>query len=277
MEYGHFFSAIGTKTTVIQRPYRVVPDEEPEISDLLKSELEKRMKIYTGYEAIEARQEGAVKMLVGKNLQDGTTKEFSAEALMVATGRVSNANLLKPENTGINLNEHGFIKVNEYLETSKKNIFAFGDTIGEEMFKHVANYEAGIAWHNSVHDHKIKVDFSVAPHAVFTHPQVASVGLKEEEAKQKYKILVGRAYYRDMAMGAVLGFPEGFVKVIVESQTGKILGAHIIGLEASVLIQEIVNAMVSGKGDFAPIVQAMHIHPALSEVVQNAFGSLQPA
>ena len=275
MEYGHFFSAIGTKTTIIQRPNRLVPEEEPEISDLLKSELEKRMEIFTGYEAIEAKQEGNVKTLVAKNRLDGSIKEFQAEALMIATGRVSNAYMLKPEKTGVALDERGFIKVNEYLETSKKQIFAFGDCIGKQMFKHVANYEAGVAWHNSLHDHKAKMDYSAAPHAVFTHPQVAAVGLKEEEAKlQGYKILVGMALYKDTAMGAALGFPEGFVKVVVEQQTGKILGAHIIGPEASILIQEIVNAMVSEKGDFGPIARGMHIHPALNEVVQNAFGNL---
>ena len=119
------------------------------------------------------------------------------------------------------------------------------------MFKHVANYAAGIAWHNSMHDHKVKADFSASPHAIFTHPQVASVGLKEEQSKQQnYNILVGRAYYRDTAMGAAMGFPEGFVKVVVEKETGKILGAHIIGPEASILIQEIINAMVVGKGRF---------------------------
>jgi mycothione reductase len=275
MEYGHFFSAIGTKTTIIQRPYRVVPEEEPEISALLKAELEKRVEIFTGYEAIEVRQEGAVKTIVTKNRQDGSTKEFSAEAIMVATGRIPNSDTLKPEKTGVKLDERGFIKVNDYLETSKKNIFAFGDAIGKQMFKHVANYEAGVAWHNSIHDHKVEVDFSAAPRAIFSHPQVASVGLKEEDAKQqKYKILVGKALYKDTAMGAALGFPEGFVKVVVEQKTGKILGAHIIGPDASVLIQEIVNAMVSGKGDFSPIAQGMHIHPALNEVVQNAFGNL---
>ena len=89
---------------------------------------------------------------------------------------------LKPEKTGVKLDEHGFIKVNEYLETSKKNIWAFGDAIGKQMFKHVANYEAGIAWHNAIHDHKVKVDFSAAPHAVFTHPQIASVGLKRRRS-----------------------------------------------------------------------------------------------
>jgi mycothione reductase len=275
MEYGHFFSAVGTKTTIIQRPYRVVPEEEPEISALLKTEMEKRMEIFTGYEALEVRQNDALKVLVAKNRQDGSLKEFSAEAIMVATGRISNASNLKLEKTGVKLNEHGFIVVNDYLETSKKNIFAFGDVIGKAMFKHVANYEAGIAWHNAIHDHKVKVDFSAAPHAIFSYPQVASVGLKEEEAiEQKFKILVGRAQYKDTAMGAALGFPEGFVKVIVERETGKILGAHIIGPEASILIQEITNAMVTEKGDFGPIARGMHIHPALNEVVQNAFGNL---
>jgi dihydrolipoamide dehydrogenase len=197
---------------------------------------------------------------------------------MVATGRISNADILKPEKTGIQLDDHNFIKISEYLETTKKNIWAFGDAIGVQMFKHVANYEAGIAWHNSLHDHKAKMNFSAAPHAVFTHPQIASVGLTEEEAKrQKYKVLVGVAFYKDTAMGAAMGDVDGFVKVLVENETGKILGAHIIGPEASILIQEIVNAMVSETGTFAPIAQGMHIHPALSEVVQNAFGSLRPA
>jgi mycothione reductase len=274
MEYGHFFSAIGVKTTVIQRPSRVLPEEEPEISDLLKIELEKRMEIYTGYEALEAKQDGTNKTIVARNRQDGSIREFSAEALMVATGRVSNVAALKPEKTGVRLDEHGFIQVNEYLETSKKNIFAFGDCIGKQMFKHVANYEAGIAWHNFNHDRKATMNFSASPHAVFTHPQIASVGLKEEEAKRGYRILVGMALYKDTAMGAALGFPEGFVKVIVEQETGKILGAHIIGPEASILIQEITNAMVSGTGDYGPIARGMHIHPALNEVVQNAFGNL---
>ena len=278
MEYGHFFSGIGTKTTILQRPYRVLPDEEPEISDLLKKEMQQRMEIYTGYEAIEAKQEGTQKALIARNRQDGSQKEFSAESVMIATGRVSNADILKPEKTGVELDERGYIKVNENLETSKKNIWAFGDAIGIQMFKHVANYEAGVVWHNAIHDHKVKMDFSAAPHAVFSHPQVASVGLTEEEAKQqKYKILVGKALYSETAMGAAMGFSEGFVKVVVEGETGKILGGHIIGPEASILIQEIVNAMITETGNFAPIARAMHIHPAMSEVVQNAFGNLIPA
>ncbi len=274
MEYGHFFSSIGTKVIIVQRASRLLPEEEPEISNLLRHELEGRMDIYTDHEAVEVKQEGALKTLVAKNRIDGMQREFQAEAIMIATGRVSNADVLKPEKTGVKLDDHNYIAVNDFLETSKKHIYAFGDAIGKQMFKHVANYEAGIVWHNSTHDHKVKIDFLTAPHGVFTHPQIASVGLKEDEAKQHYNILVGSAPYRDTAMGAAMGSPEGFVKVIVEKETGKILGAHIIGPEATVLIQEITNAMISGTGDFGPVARGMHIHPALNEVVQNAFGSL---
>ena len=277
-EYAHFFSNMGTKTTIIQRPFRLLPDEEPEISDLLKRELEKRMEIHIGQEVVGANEEGGTKTVTARNREDNSLKQFSAEALFIAAGRVPNSDILKPEKTGVKLDEHGYVKVNEYLETSKKNIWAFGDAIGREMFKHVANYEAGIAWHNAVHDHKVEMDYSAAPHAVFTHPQVASVGLKENEAKQKgYKILVGKALYRDTAMGGAMGEPEGFVKVIVERETGKILGGHIIGPEASTLIQEIINAMTTETRSYAPIARAMHIHPALSEVVQQAFGNLRPS
>ena len=278
VEYGHFFSGINTKTTIIQRPFVLMPKEEPEISDLLKKELEKRMAIFTGFEVKSMEQVGNEIRVVARNRKDGSLQEFTSEAVMIATGRVPNSDLLKPENTGVKLDQRGYVKVNSYLETSRKNIWAFGDAIGKKMFKHVANYEASIAWHNSIHKHKTEVDYLAAPHAVFTHPQVASVGLKEAEAKkQGYNILVGKAFYKDTAMGSAMGEPAGFVKVVVEKETGKILGGHIIGVEASVLIQEITNAMVTEDGSFLSIIRAMHIHPALSEVVQNAFGNLRTA
>jgi dihydrolipoamide dehydrogenase len=275
MEYSHFFSSIGTKTTVIQREDRVIPNEEPEVANLLKNELGKFVDIYTGFDAVEVTQNGSKKTLVVRNRTDGIQREFTAEALMIATGRISNADMLKPEKTGVKLDSRGFIEVNEFLQTNKPDIYAFGDAIGRQMFRHAANYEAGVVWHNANHKHKVPMDFTATPHAVFTHPQIAAVGLKEEEAKQRYKILVGKAFYRDTAMGAAMGNPEGFVKVIVEQETGKILGGHIIGPEAAVIIQEITNAMASGNGDYSPIARGMHIHPALNEVIQNAFGALQ--
>ncbi len=274
MEYGHFFSGIGTKTTIIQRLERLLAEEEPEVSELLKSEAEKRMEIYLNTDAIEVTQKENQIVVTIENRLDGTQKTVTADAVMIAAGRTPNAASFHPEKTGVQLDQHGFIVVDDYLQTTKKNIYAFGDAIGKQMFKHVANYEAGVVWHNFQNDeHKVKMDFWATPHAVFTHPQIAAVGLKEEEAKQYHNVLVGRAEYKDTAMGAAMGEPEGFVKVLVEKETGKILGAHIIGPEAAVVIQEITNAMATG-GDYGPIARGMHIHPALNEVVQNAFGNL---
>lgn len=278
VEYGHFFSSIGTDVTMIQRNPRLLPEEEPEISELIEKEMGKRLKIFTNHEVVEVREKNGVRTAVARNRGDDSVKEFSGDALLVATGRVPNSDLLKPEKTGVKLDERGYVVVNEYLETSKKNIWAFGDAIGKEMFKHVANYEAEIAWHNAIHERKVKADYSAAPHAVFTYPQIASVGLKEAEAREKgFKILVGRASYEDTAQGLAMGNPKGFVKVVVEAETGKLLGGHIIGAHASILIQEIINAMASGDKTIFPIARAMHIHPAMPEVVLNAFANLREA
>ena len=278
MEYGHFFSGIGTKTTILQRPDRVVPEEEPEISELLKKEMGQRMEIYTGFEVIEAKQEGQVKTLVARNRQDGSLHEFSAEAVMIATGRVSNADILKPEKTGVKLDEHNFIKVNEYLGNQQKKHLGF-----RRRHRH-SNVQAcsQLRGRHRVAQLRSRPQsqngfFSGASRSFYSSTSCQrrlnrSKKLNSKNTKSWLEI----ALYRDTAMGAAMGFPEGFVKVIVEEETGKILGAHIIGPEASILIQEIINAMVSETGTFAPIAQGMHIHPALSEVVQNAFGNLRP-
>jgi mycothione reductase len=277
VEYAHFFSSIGTKTTLIQRPARLLKEEEPEIGELLKLQLQSRMNIVTSSEAIEVKSNNGGVAVDARNLLSGSVAEFSADALMIASGRTPNSDILKPERTGVGLDEQGYVKVNEYLETGKKNVWAFGDAIGKYMFKHVANYEAGIAWHNAIHDHKAKVDYSSAPHAVFSEPQVASVGLTESKAKQLgYRTLVGTALYKDTAMGAAMGYVDGFVKVIAEEETTRILGGHIIGPQASILIQEIINAMNTENRSYLPIMRSMHIHPAMSEVIQNAFGNLKP-
>jgi dihydrolipoamide dehydrogenase len=277
-EYGHFFSSMGTKVTIVQRATRILSEEEPEISDVLKEEMSKRMQIFTDFEAIEVKKKDGAKTVVAKNREDGKVQEFSAETLLVAAGREPNSDILKPEKTGVELDGRGYIRVNEFLETRKKNIWAFGDAIGKQMFKHVANYEAQIVWHNANSDHKVKMDYHAAPHAVFTHPQIAAVGLTESGSRrQGYKILVGKAFYEDTAIGAAMGSPKGFVKVIVERKTGKILGGHIIGPSASILIQEIIDAMAVGEGTLIPIARAMHIHPAMPEVVQMAFVNLAEA
>ena len=273
VEYGHFFAAIGTKVTIIEMADRLVLSEEPEVSELLRKQLSKRMEIYTNAQAEEVRENNGM-IVVTKDRNTGMQREFTAQQIMVAVGRRSNADLLRVENTGIDLDERGFIKVNEYLETSKRNIFAVGDANGKQMFTHMANREAAIVAQNAFYGTNLKVDYSAIPHAVYSHPQIASVGLTEENARKNYDILVGKTKYFDVAKGEAMMEKEGFVKAIVEKGTDRILGFHIIGPYAPVLIQEVVNAMTSG-GNIDEINQGVHIHPALSELIPTTVNSLE--
>lgn len=273
VEFAHFFAAVGTEVTIVQRGDRLIPTAEPEISLLLGQQLGKRMHIYLNTEVIEVKKQGNSIDVIGKDSKNGKEISVSAEKIMVAAGRKSNADTLKVENTGVKTDARGYILVNEYLETSKKNIWAFGDAIGKAMFKHVANEEAAVAWRNAFHDRKTKMDDHAVPYAIFTHPEIASVGMIESEARKEHQVLIGHARYTDVAKGVAMMEEEGFAKAIVEKQTGKILGFHIIGSSASILIQEVVNAMALG-GNIAFLAQGMHIHPALPELVLRTLGSL---
>jgi mycothione reductase len=277
-EYGHFFSAMGSKVTIIGRNPQFLKQEEPEVSALAKRELEKHMTILTNHEVHEAEKTSmGKKRLVAVNRENGEKAVITADEILIATGRGPNTDVLHPERGGIETDKRGWITVNEYLETSQPNIWAFGDANGRQLFKHAANYESVIVYYNAILNKKVKVDYHAIPHAVFTYPEIASVGLKEKEAVEKYgkdKVLIGIYRYEDTAKGEAMGVKDYFVKVIVEKETMKILGAHIIGPYASVLIQEITNLMYTPEQSAEPIINGMHIHPALNEVVERAFRSL---
>jgi mycothione reductase len=273
VEFAHFFSAVGTKVTMFQRGNRLIPNAEPEITELLKKQLEKRMQIYLNTEVLEIQKQGPTLTVKGKDSVSGEDITASAGQIFVAAGRKSNADLLKVENTGVHTDAQGYIQANEYLETSKENIWAFGDAIGKAMFKHVANEEAVVAWRNAFHEKKTKMDYQVIPYAVFTYPEIAAVGMTEAEAKKHHEILVGSARYADVAKGDAMMEYDGFAKAIVDKQTGKILGFHIIGPYAPMLIQEVINGMALG-GNIAFISHGMHIHPALPELILRTLGNL---
>ncbi|MBI2832263.1 MAG: dihydrolipoyl dehydrogenase [Chloroflexi bacterium] len=275
MEYGHFFAAMGTRVTIVEMFDRLVMPEEPEISDLLKQELSKRMEIHLNTQAEEVKKgKGGSVAVVVKDRLTGQQRELSAEKLLVAVGRRSNADLLRVENTGVETDKRGFVKVNDYLETNRKNIYAVGDVNGLQMFTHAANRQAALAAHNAFHDDKVKMEWSVLPHAVYSYPQIASVGLTEENARKEHSILVGRAKYFDTARGEAMMEEYGFAKAVLEKDSGKILGFHIIGPEAATLIQEVINVMASG-GDVDSIERGLHIHPALPELILRTLGNIE--
>jgi mycothione reductase len=280
VEYGHFFAAMGTAVTIVQRRDRLVPNEEPEIAELLTRKLAKRMTVALNTEVTEVKRTETGYTVSGSDKVTGEAKEFTAERIMIATGRRSNADILRVEQTGVAIDARSFITVNEYLETSKENIWAFGDAIGKEMFRHVANREALVAWHNSVSaeaGEKVKMDYRAIPHAVFSHPQIASVGLTEAEAKQDgHAILVGHAHYSDIAKGEAMLETESFAKAIVDKQTQRILGFHIIGPHAPTLIQEVINVMANNQ-PYLALGRGIHIHPALPELILVTLQNLREA
>ena len=277
-EYGHFFSAMGSKVTIIGRNPQFLKQEEPEVSALAKRKLEKHMTILTNHEVRKAEKASmGKKKVIAVNRENGEKTATTADEILIATGRGPNTDILHPERGGIKTDKRGWIIVNEYLETSQQNVWAFGDANGRYLFKHAANYESMIVYYNAVLKKKEKADYHAIPHAVFTYPEIAGVGFREKEAIEKHgkdNVLIGYHRYEDTAKGEAMGAKDYFVKVLVERATMRLLGAHIIGPHASVLIQEIVNLMYTPDQSAEPISFGMHIHPALTEVVERAFNSL---
>jgi dihydrolipoamide dehydrogenase len=277
-EYGHFFSSMGAKVTIIGRNLQFIPEEEPEISMLAKREMSRLMDIFTGHEVVEVQKTANGKKKVVA--QSGDEKvDFIVDEIIVASGRGPDHEILHTEKGGINTDPKGWIAVNDYLETSQPGVWAFGDANGKFLFKHVANYESRIVYYNAILKKKVKVDYHAVPYAVFSYPEIAGVGMGEKEAIEKYgeeNVLIGFEKYEDTGKGKAMDVKDYFVKILFEKNTQKILGAHIIGPYASILIQEIVNLMYTKEESRDPIIQGMHIHPSLSEVVQRAFYSLMP-
>jgi mycothione reductase len=276
-EYGHFFSALGTKVTILEMMPRLLLAEDPEISEVVKRRFSRYVDVHINHRVEKVQGKGDLKVVTAVETESGEEREFIAAEVMLAAGVRSNSDLLKPERTGVETDERGWIQVDPYLETTKPNIWAVGDATGRFMFRHTANYEAEIVSINALSEHRHQVDYHAVPHAVYGHPQVGAVGLTEAQAKEVgYEILVGRASYIDVTKGYAMGEEDGLVKVVVEQETGKILGCHIVGPHAAILVQQVVYLMNAGEQDYIPLADAQVIHPALSEVVINAFGNMVP-
>lgn len=274
LELAHFFSAIGTEVTLVGRNPRLIPREDPEVSEHVRRHLAKLMHLHLGSVPVQfSRDEGGKRMRV-KDRQDGQEEEVMAEEILVCAGVLSNNDILDARKGGIELDERGFIKTNQHLETNVTGVYALGDTLGRTMFRHTANYQSLVVWEN-LNGRRMKLDERVVPHAVYTYPRVASVGMTEAEARAKgLNVAIGRAAYGDTAKGYAMDETESFVKVLLEHDTGRILGASICGSEADVLIQSIVFMMNSDKGTLAPIYRSQVIHPSIIEVVDRAFHNI---
>jgi mercuric reductase len=269
LEFAQMYAHFGTEVTVLQRSERILPEHEPEISAALRSSLEEEgIRIQTGVRLEQLLQRGktkAVRAVVG-----GKSTTFEAEQLLLATGRTPNTDRLGLAKAGVVLDGAGFVKVNEEMQTSASNVWAAGDVIGEPMLETIAAKEGAVAVNNAFTKSKKRIDFNEVPRAVFTYPEVASVGLTDAQANgQGVKCACGVLSLDLVPKARIIGETRGLIKLVADSKTKRILGVHIMAPHAADLIHEGVLA-VKNRLTIDDIIDTVHIFPTLSEGIKLA-------
>ncbi len=264
-EFACIFRELGSEVTVVEMLPRALAAEDREISELLEKELKKKkIKLITGVrvEKTDIREDG-----VHTQLSDG--KEIIAEKILVSIGRALNTNDIGLEEAGISQGPRGEIIVNRKMETNIPGIYAVGDATGGILLAHKASAEGIVAARN-IMGQNAEIDYSVLPAAIFTSPEIASVGIREDQAVEKsITYQVGRFPFRALGKAHAMGEIAGIVKIITDAATDRIIGAHIIGPHASDLIAEAAVAMSTGLTARA-LAESIHAHPTLAEAVMEA-------
>ncbi|UCC92610.1 MAG: dihydrolipoyl dehydrogenase [Thermoplasmata archaeon] len=274
-EFAHFFSALGSQVTLLGRNPRLVPKADEDVSEAILKGLSRYVDIRTDHEVLSVATEGGLKIVTARDRVSGNEVKFPAQEIMVAAGRRSNADLLRPEATGVELDDRGWVVTDHHLATNVEGIWAMGDAVNRGQYRHTADMHQRIVYINAFTDDHRHLDEHAIPNAVFTWPQVGAVGMTEWEAKEAgIHYHHARMMYSDVSKGYALGDEDGFIKVLVEEGTERILGAHMVGPESATLIQQIVTIMNAGEGTFEPFKWTQVIHPTLSEVVNWVFLNL---
>ncbi len=284
-ELGHFFGSFGSNITIIGRRPNLLPEADDEVAAAFTDRYAERFDVYTGYAATAVEETDGVTVEAAPYeygddpgiVPDEEPVKVRGDGLLLAAGRRPNSDTLNLEATGVETDEQEFIVTDEYLRTTADGVWALGDIVGEYLLKHNANHEARAVVQNIFGRERSPVDYSAMPFAVFGSPEVAGVGATEDGLRSSDREYATNTYqYEDTARGDAM-HAEGFVKVLIDLD-GEILGCHIIGPDASSIIQEVVVAMKAGYGTVQDIRESVHIHPALPEVVQRAFsGQFHPA
>ncbi|AWW35991.1 MULTISPECIES: mycothione reductase [Streptomyces] len=269
-EFGHVFSSFGTDLTIVQRGPRLLMAEDEQVSARFTELVSRRHRVLldAAVTSVERRADGVALTVTCP----GGDQVVEAETLLVCVGRRPNTDRLDAAAGGLALDEHGHIVTDDAYRTSVPGVWALGDAVNHFQLKHMANAESRVVQHNLLHPQDVKtLSNRVAPHAVFTSPQIASVGLTEQEARRrKIEYLVSVRDYADAAYGWALEDTTSFVKVLANPVDRTILGAHIIGPQAATLIQPLIQAMSLGQTADQVARDVLYIHPALTEAVEQA-------
>jgi len=269
-EFGHVFDAFGCDVTIVQRGPRLLMAEDEQVSARFTELASARHRVLLDSEvtAVERRGDGVAATVRGP----GGEQVVEAAALLVCTGRRPNTDLLDAAAGGLDVDVHGHLAVDDARRTSVPGVWALGDAANHFQLKHMANAEVRVVRHNLLHPDDVRdLPPTIVPHAVFTDPQIASAGLTEQEARARgVDHVVSVREYADAAYGWALEDTTSFVKVVADPGTRALLGAHVIGPQAATLIQPLVQAMMLGQTVDQVARDVLYIHPALSEVVEQA-------
>lgn len=273
-ELGHVFSAFGADVTVVQQGPRMLMAEDTQISTRFTELAARRftVRVDTAVTAVSPRGDG-IAVTVDRG---GEVEVLEAAGLLVATGRRPNTDLLDVAAAGLEVDEHGHLITDDTYRTSLPGVWAFGDAANHFQLKHMANAEGRVVAHNVAHpDAPRRLRHDVAPHAVFSDPQVASFGLTEQRARERgIDHVVAVRDYADTAYGWALEDTTSFVKLLADPRARTLLGAHIIGPQAATLVQPLLQAMMLGQTVDQLAHDVLYIHPALTEVLEQALLAL---
>lgn len=268
MEFSQIFHHFGIKVTVLQRSERVIPKFDSMLGKELQKYLEEEgITIYTKTSTREVKKtKDEIELTVEI---DGKKRVLSAEKLMLATGLQPHTKLLETEKAGVMLDEKGFVNVNEYMQTSQEHIYAAGDVTGLMPLETIAAKEGNLAVLNMFENKKKTINYSEVPHAVFTSPEVAAVGIKEEEYMKKYNVCLCRTVTLDhIEKAAAIKDTKGLIRMVLDPKTKVVIGVHIIGPMAADIITTATYA-IKNKMTIYDIRDTVHVFPTLSEMIKK--------
>jgi dihydrolipoamide dehydrogenase len=270
MEFADVYASYGSKVTIVEALDRILPLEDAEISKFMERTYKKRgIDIHTGarFEKAEVSKSG---VKVTFKDADGESHTQDVDYVLSAVGRVPNSGDIGLDSAGVKVDERGFIVVDDELRTNVPGIYAIGDVAGHQLLAHKASHEGIVCVEHIAGQGHGTVDYGNVPNCTYCHPEVASVGLTEEQAKEQgYDIEVAKFPWIAVGRAVAAGHTDGFVKIVRDKKYSEILGAHIVGPSATELIAEFVVGRHL-ESTVEELEKAMHPHPTLSEAVAEA-------
>jgi pyruvate/2-oxoglutarate dehydrogenase complex dihydrolipoamide dehydrogenase (E3) component len=275
LEFGQMYRRFGSQVTIVEMGPRLIQREDEEVSEAIREILENEgINIRLNAECIAVEKNGE-KVAINVDCSNGDKKVLGSH-LLLAVGRVPNTADLGLENTGVTVDERGYIQVDGQLRTNVPGIYALGDCNGQGAFTHTSYNDYEIVAANLLDDDPRRLSDRITAYALYVDPPLGRAGMTEAEVRKSgRKALLGKRPMTRVGRAVEKGETQGFMKILVDAETKEILGASLLGVECDEVIHSILDVMYA-KAPYTVIQRAMHIHPTVSELIPTMLGELKP-